>query len=132
MGAINRYIKVKKDEDILVNAIILANNCWKVEVRAFNDIHIPKGYMAYDSIEPRADKDYVKILQIYEADGPYPNASWLYEIYSTYQSLVIWKNTDESKNPEYKGDALSKVVPAELTDPKRIKAILKNQSWIYW
>ena len=44
---------------------------------------------------------------------------------------IIWKPTDFEEEPQFKGEALVKIVPRFVTEQKRIKIILKNQSWIY-
>lgn len=128
---VSGYIIKKKltEEDLLVNAMQLADCCWKPEIDEFNELHIPMGYRVQEVMEYDGyDKYYLTMFRIYEGDSK----RWSYEVCSSHQAFVIWKSTDFSKNPEYKGDALSKVVPCALTDPKCVRSILRNQSWIYW
>lgn len=44
---------------------------------------------------------------------------------------VVFKPTDIVKNPEYKGEPLCKVIPRNITDPRKIETVLKCQSWLY-
>ena len=54
-----------------------------------------------------------------------------FEFYDKDFCWVIWKPTDESVNPEYKGQPLSKIVPVYM-DIDKIPQLLDAQQWIYW
>lgn len=43
---------------------------------------------------------------------------------------IIWKPTDFSKNPEYNGEPLCKVVP-RFTELDKIGDVLDTQAWTY-
>ena len=43
----------------------------------------------------------------------------------------VWKPTNEYVNPEYKGQSLSKIVPAYM-EIDRIPQVLDAQQWVYW
>lgn len=44
---------------------------------------------------------------------------------------IVWMPTDIGREPEYKGEPLSKVVPQCLNTKENIKTILAAQAWIY-
>ena len=44
---------------------------------------------------------------------------------------IVSKATDISKQPEYKGEPLYKVIPRNITNPSKIDTVLNCQSWLY-
>lgn len=44
---------------------------------------------------------------------------------------VVSKPTDISKQPQYKGESLHKVIPKNITGASEINAVLDSQLWFY-
>lgn len=49
----------------------------------------------------------------------------------TVDSVYVWKPTNISDSPEFKGEALLKIVPIITVKRGKVKNILKCQSWTY-
>lgn len=54
-----------------------------------------------------------------------------YEFKRDIWCIFVWKPTDISKEPEYKGEPLLKIVPRTIRTYEGIRDVLKLQGWSY-
>lgn len=94
----------------------LTHESWKIANIIYCDLLY--GPLARDYLKERIQTGQC------EVDGfKFENDAWCW---------IVWKPTDISRNPEYKGEPLAKVVPniAPLTR-EQIETILDAQPWSY-
>lgn len=88
-----------------------------------NEVHkILQGFCPYD--------DHVDFYKIRLGEEPYIFGDYRFE--GCNEGIWIWKKTDINKDPQWKGEDLSKFVPDSDYGFGDIEAILGNQDWLYW